>query len=316
MSVLDEAQSAEGGAATLVAGLRTLSLNQTVVFRQYVRKVLPLDGYVFWLGTKSAEIAGSLHVGADKRQLEDEYASINRVVFTTTEEVDSFNEIDPNTIWVGTWGQIKFAFAQRGPYYKTAKLFHYTGDSINPAMLSQLVDVGQQLSDATLIVSNSLPSWLQLVDYAPIWLAPPNPGIVLYPSFLVPANLAPPYGSVHIEPGETRALQAIPLADQNWNTSQLARDLVRITLYGLTNQQVQNFLNLVYQFSADTNAIGIMGDAVVRDAKRTQEELGVIAMKKLIEFEVSYNQGTQNNIARALLLAAQETFLPQPYGVP
>ena len=35
--------------ASLADGLNTISLNQTLDFTMYVKMVLPLDGYVFWV---------------------------------------------------------------------------------------------------------------------------------------------------------------------------------------------------------------------------------------------------------------------------
>ena len=67
----------------LLQGLSVLSQYQAISFSQYIRYVLPLDGYIFWLRTKTAVIQGSLHVSVDKQQREDETIAINRVVFTT-----------------------------------------------------------------------------------------------------------------------------------------------------------------------------------------------------------------------------------------
>ncbi len=49
------ANAAEGAsakqniAAALAGGVETLSLQQEITFTQYVRLVLPLDGFVFWV---------------------------------------------------------------------------------------------------------------------------------------------------------------------------------------------------------------------------------------------------------------------------
>jgi hypothetical protein len=296
-----------------LAGLSTISVDQTIPFTQYIRHVLPLDGYVFWLRTQQTTIQGSLHVGADKQQNEDETISVNRVIFTTGEEVQLFNAIQPNTIWVGESSGVRFAFSRSGPRFKAAGLFHYVGDAVYPAMETQLVDVGQQLSDATLVVSNSLPAWLTLASYSPVWLDPPNPRVTLFPSFAVPDNLPPPYGTVHVLPESTTALQAVPLLDRVSNHAQLATDRVRITLYGLTNDAACDFLDLVISFSSDTDVIGLMNAPIIRDEKRTQAELGILAMKKTIEFDVSYYQLRVNNIARQMVEKVIVTYLPQQF---
>src|ERR1700744_5686700 len=113
-------------AATILSGLRVLAEDQTIVFRPYVRHVLPLDGYVFWLGTEFFPAQGSLHYTTDKRQNEDETIGVNRVIFSTQNEVQKFNEPDPNLIWVGEYAGLRFAFSQQNNRFKTG-IFHYFG---------------------------------------------------------------------------------------------------------------------------------------------------------------------------------------------
>jgi hypothetical protein len=315
-----------------LAGLSALSLDQSITFTQYIRYVLPLDGYVFWLRTQSTTIPGSLHVSIDKRQEETLTNAVNRVVFSTGTAVQQFNDISPDRIWIGEWNNQKFAFTRSDGIYDPAGIFYYMGDAVYSDMLSQLVDVGDQLDPTTLVVSNSLPLWLSLKSYIPIWLVPPNPLITLYPSFAVPDNLPPPYGVVHIEPSGTRALQAIPnlgpvhpigraamgtlsgtaLSTTHW---QLTADMVRITLIGTTNQQALDFQDLVNRYSYDQDLMGLMNTPVFRDDKRKQAELGILAMMKTAEFEVSYYQNRVDDVARQLLLSATETFIPTDFAI-
>ena len=308
MPTLDEAESSLGGAATLFAGLRAISLGEKIAFVEHVRKVLPVDGYVFWLGTRPIEVFGSLHVSTDKRQLEDETIAVNRCVFSTPTEIQPFNEVGPNTLWIAEAGGLKFAFNQRGFFYEPSKLWHYSGDAVYPALESQIVPVGT-LQAREPIVSNSLPAWLQIVDYSPVWLDPPNPCVMLYPSFLVPANLRPPYGAVHIDPAQTQAVLSVPWMSSRSSDYQLAQDRVRVTLYGLDNDQASAWRDTVLQYSMDTNAFGMMDGSIIRDEKRTQAELGVIAMKKTVEFVVSYTQKALRDIARQLIKSAPVTFI-------
>ena len=292
----------------LVQGYETLSRDQAVPFTQYVRYVLPLDGFVFWLRTQQITITGSLHVAIDEHQNEDETIDINRVVFTTKQNVDVFNDIGPNTIWVGETAGIRFAFSRRGFFFENAGLYHYDGDAVYPVMESQLVDVGSQLDPAALVVSNSLPAWLAVKNYNPIWLDPPNPGITLYPSYAVPDNLQPPYGSVHIEPAGTLGLQSVPLLERSATHYQLATDRVRVTLYGLTNSQAQDWFDTVNRYSLDTSAFGMMSTAaILRDGKRPQVGLNILAMQKIIDFEVAYNQVAVRDTALQLIESAKAT---------
>ena len=292
-------------------GLRVLSGGAEVVFVQYTRQVLPLDGYVFWLRTQQVCVAGSLHVSSAKRQNEDETLSVNRVMFSTGTEVQQFNDIKPNTLWIGSNQGIKFAFSESSSRYTEAGLWHYIGDAVYPALESQLIDVASQLNPETLIVSNSLPIWLTLQSYSPIWLLVPNPTIALFPSFAVPDNLRPVYGVVHVMPDQTEALSAVAAFDAWSGHSQLVADRVRVTLYGATNAIAAAFFDLVQQYMDDSStAIGLMSSAVIRDEKRTQPEISALAMKKTIEYRVSYTQAAVRAVARQLLLQATASIYP------
>lgn len=310
MTTVSEAVDVASGRDPLLQGLSVLSQYQAIKFTQYIRYVLPFDGYVFWLRTKDCQIEGSLHISASKQQLEDETIAVHRVVFTTGDLVQEFSEIGPDTIWIGEVDGLKFAFSQRAPFYRASGLFHYSGDAVYPALQSQLVDVGEQLSPDTLIVSNSLPAWLSLKSYNPIWLTVPNPCVTLYPSFAVPDNIVPPYGVVHIPPEQTQAIGAFPALGRHHSHHQLASDQVKITLYGLTNAQALAWVDLVNQFSQDTDTIGMMDLAIVRDEKRTQAELGILAMKKTVTFKVSYLQSAILDISRVLIAQAIVTVTP------
>jgi len=152
-----------------------------------------------------------------------------------------------------------------------------------------------------LIVSNSLPAWLALNSYKPFY-GFGNPGVVLYPSFLSPENIDPPFATVHVVPEGTRALASAPHIGQTTSShSQLSSDTVRITLWGLRNAQALDFIDCVNQYSTDMGVIGIMNLPIVRDEKRTQSELGTLAMKKIIDYEISYHQNRVNTVARQVI---------------
>lgn len=314
MPSVAEAASTDNLNNGLLEGFQQLSNNQQIPLTQYIRYVLPLDGYVYWLKTATTLVSGSLHVKIISQQREDETYGLNRVVLTTGNLIEALNKSEPNTVWIAEAEGVRFAFSEAGPRYKAAGIFHYAGDAVYPAMESQLVDVGSELSKQTVVVSNSLPAWLTLVTYKPFWLVAGNPGITLYPSFLVPENLRPPYGSVHIEPGRTTGIEAAPLVGAAGLHTQLSVDQVRVTLYGLTNAQALAFQDLVIQYASDTEAFGVMNIPVMQDEKRTQVELGVIAMKKTITFEVDYYQWAMPNVARQMLKAVSATIIPEQFA--
>lgn len=214
-------------------------------------------------------------------------------------------------LYIGEYGGLRFAFNSRGRYYKQADLHHYVGTAVLPALESQIVDDVAGFDTESEIVSNSLPLWLGMNTYIP-----PYPGFVcpipLYSSYLVPANIPPPYGVVHISPDTTKAVLGTAYLDQTLGHWQLATEVVRVTLYGARNAEVMDFLDFINQYSYDWNYVGLRNPPIVRDEKRTQSEMTVLAMKKTIEFEISYQQHAARNLARQLIERALVTYLPQP----
>jgi hypothetical protein len=324
-------QSLSQMGAVLDLGIDTLSANQTICFQKYIRVVLPLDGFVFWVNANllsiSAIIAatgapnyavisapsfqapGSLHYATDVRQSEDETLAANHVIFTSENPVQDLNYVSPSLMYLGNFDGRRFAFSSRGPFYQQANLYHYRGDAVYPALASQIVDTAAALANVEIVVSNSLPLWLALDPSNP-----PYPyytrgtKVALYPSFAVPDNLAPPYAAVHIPPESTRSLQTTAVIDSEGSAWLLAAEKVRITFYGLRNSDVMDFLAFANQYSVDTDLFGVMNMPLIRDEKRTQAEMRVLAMKKTIEFEISYYQNRIRDVALQLILACIPTY--------
>lgn len=319
-------------ASALASGVDTISSNQIVRFTKYVRAVLPLDGYVFWLNAATPDdngavfgestigtfvwggsddlpvtldISGSLHYATDTRQGEDETYDVNRVVFTAKAPVDEFNVQNSDVLYIGMFDGLQFAWSTRKSFYRQADLYHYVGDAVYADMRPQVVDDAATLQIDDVIVSNSLPVWLSLNAWVtPIYLPFARPAFTLYPSFLVPDDISPPFASVHILPDATRAIGGVPVMGSTLSHSQLAADRVRITLWGVRNDAALSFMDFVNQFSLSTDLIGLMNIPIVQDLKRTQSELSTIAQKKVIEFDVSYNQAAVRDVARKLVTAA------------
>jgi hypothetical protein len=332
MTALDEAAGADTNLqATLDQGIEHISNFQEVTFVQYVRLALPRDGYVFWvrhdLVSPSALInayrlnsvaintspraettpatifsaVGDLHYTSDARQDEATGATVNRVIFTAEREIQDLNAAGPYLMYIGRIDDIRFSFSARGRYQDNARVHHYVGDAIFADFESQIIDDPVGFDGSALIVSNSLPIWLAMNNYTPAIYEAFGNQLPLYPSFLIPDNLPPPYGAVHVIPEETRALTSAPTLGTTYSHDQLMRDRVRITLYGRNNLQAMDFLDFVEQFSLNNEAIGIMNVPSMRDEKRTQRELGVLAQRKNVEFEVSYYQSAVRDIARQAL---------------
>lgn len=321
--------------AVLADGLQTLDAQQSITFTKYVRVVLPLDGFVFWLRadmlspsalynaaaynaaalnaalvvvTPAAQItvAGSFHFATQQIQEETESYANNRVTFTALEEVRDFNQVGPAVMFIGEFpldGQLtRFAFSARGGFYVQSDLYHYTGDAIWSTMETQVIDRPAQLQVRELVVSNSLPFWLGLNQQCPI-----------YPSFLVPNNLPPPYAVIHIPPEATSYVQPLPrLMPRNSSHYQLAMDRVKITTYGLRNDAAADLVDqILAAINEDGYPVGMMSGVIIQDEKAVQVELGVLAQKKRIELDVSYYQVSLRDVAQQLIISCVPTYQVQ-----
>src|ERR1700733_1306480 len=254
-------------AAELAAGVGVLSANQTITFTLYKKMVLPLDGFVFWINyslvtpvsgdpAASVIIQGALHYSTEMEQEEWYSVSKNTIVFTALTQCDVFNEIDPQFLYLGDYNGIRFAFGSQGKYFQQADLWHYIGIAVTSEMGAQIIDTSEQLNALKQVVSNSLPIWLAMPTYVP-----PYPGFIcpilkMYPSFLVPENETPPYASVHIE--GTQSLVETATLGPTLTSNQLSSEIVRVTMYGVNNDDAVTFLNFVTQYSYDWNYIGMM----------------------------------------------------------
>jgi hypothetical protein len=331
---------------TLGAGVTQLSGGQVVTFTRYVRVVLPIDGFAFWvkadLLTPSAllngarlgrvrldaspgiaspanqlQAAGSLHFHSENVQDEENTYWVNRVIFTTDSPVETgFVVAGEDELYIGEFTVrqdpaqvLKFAFARQDGWYDEAGYWHYKGEAVYPFMASQVIDSLQGLSMRQ-VVSNSLPLWMSLNDYTPFYGFGNN--VPLYPSSLVLSNIKPPYGSIHVDQ-RTQAIGAAPYLHKNSSHEQLCQDRVRITLYGLRNDQAMDFADCVNQYSEDYNYLGLMSSPVIQDVQRGQNELNTLAIKKVIEYEVSYLQSSARNVARQIIGRAIVDYEPSAF---
>lgn len=298
-------------------GLRTLDLSQVVTFQAYTKVILPVDGFVFWSPVHTLDVPGSLHYSQETIQNEDETYGSATVIFTAEDQVTEFANSPVGLLYVATVDGFRFAFSQQQGFYKQADLWHYVGYSVQPALASQLLDRPDSIDITQAVTSNSLALWLGLNNYksiyydgftntgVPFFVAPPT----LYPSQLVQENKIPPYGSIYIGDNDTNVIQSTPLLDINRSHSQLVTDNVRIILYGLQHKAVMDFIDTVNQYSLDTDNFGIMNMPVVRDGIRNQKEILSRAMKKVIDFQVSYYQNRLADVTRALIKHASDKYI-------
>ncbi len=295
MAKVDETGNAAPLKSSLDAGIRTISAEQEIVFFKYTRAVLPLDGYVFWVKDLMApefRVRGSLHYDTDQQQRVDEIIGLNRVVFTTQEQIESFNAISDAVAYIGSIDDIRFAFTAQGRKYQQADTYHYRGDAIYPAMYSQIIDSpADPLDLGELIATNSLPIWLALNRFMP-----------MFPAYLTETNLRPPYAAIDIT--ETKAVQSAPEIANDSTHLQLMTEKVKIIMMGLRNNEALDFLDYVLDYSLSSDSFGIQNSPSIQDEKRGQSELGILAQKKTIEFEINYYQSRSLAVGRKLIESA------------
>jgi hypothetical protein len=268
MSLTDEYAKAPGQLETpLLAGLENLDRKSTITFTQYTKYVFAQDGYVFWVATGNTMLVqGSLHLGTDRTQEEDQTIGLNSLIFTSEGEVTGLNAPSPTTMWIGAWvtpeTTLQVAFSSHGSYYAEANIWHYTGFAVYPALQAQIVASAADLPTGP-IVSNSLPIFMAAIASLPSTSL--APAIPVYPAFLVDDNLPAPYVAIDIDPDKTVALQAFPSFEwpadpvsgfNNLTSYQLVRDEVKLIFYGLNNQQIQRVLAGLMDYSLGTDNFG------------------------------------------------------------
>lgn len=306
MPSLDELAEATGSqlSGVLRSAVETISSGQEISFRLYVRQVLPIDGFVYWVNAgiiqpeelarmkitspKTATIKGSLHRQVVTEQSESQSQDVNNIIFTPIEKADDFNVEDPNAIYLGEYAGTQFAFSRMESRYTQSGIYHYRGMAILPTMRSQIIDSPDDISDEQ-IISNSIPIWLALKQFATV-----------YPSFLVPSNLRPPYIVADVR-------NTVPLAMASRYDAgsrkryQFAQDTVRITLYGFSNRMALDYVDFVVNKAAEDEEFGITNMPIPIDVKSNQVEINALAKKKIVDFEVNYYQQTARDISHQLI---------------
>ncbi|EBJ4785030.1 hypothetical protein DVE09_24830, partial [Salmonella enterica] len=216
--------------ATLTQGLDDLSRFQVVTFTKYIRKVLPLDGFVFWVKASvlssapdsepdTVNVKGYLHLTTESIQDDEQLYDRNVVTFTAQADIDPFNDIGSDVLYIGEFFGIQFSFSRRTGLNEATNLYHYSGEAIFPYMRSQIINSADDIDLADVVVSNSLPIWLSLSQFMP-----------MYPAMLSVQNLVPPYATVKC--GEPSPVAGAFCLDEKQNQYQLVSEDVTLTVTG------------------------------------------------------------------------------------
>lgn len=310
-------------ASALAAGLDTIDQKSSVAFILYVKQILPLDGFVFWLKAdqllnppdwlvalpKVLTVEGSLHHATVNTQSADENFSTQRVVFTAKDPVSNLGEMAPDTLYMAQVEGYKYAFSSRSNWYKQADLYHYSGDAVYPALADMVVDNIADLDLASRVVSNSMPIWLMFTQAKTASFPNAWP---IYPAYLLPDNTVPPYATVDIDTKMTSPLGAGRAVDKSGNRFQLVTDTVEVSLYGVRNDAILDWIDAVVQYGLDNATVfGVMNSPVPGDVKRMQVEISTIAQKKTVSFQVCYYQ---SRLEAVVLKYIQSAFVGQFYA--
>jgi len=282
---------------TLFEGYQQLSGKQTVTFTKYVKRILPADGFVFWvkaslieteIGPFAKVFEGTLHQSVNQTQEATKTNAITSIILTVNKPIEELKEVNSQVLWLGEYKGSKFSFNIQNAFYDNANQYHYAGDAVYienyPAIIDDLLDLdltNQVISDSTIF-------WL-LLDLP----------FTVYPSFLVPTNIKPPYAVVEID--QQKPLNARPVYDDTQTSSSHIGERAIITLYGLRHNAAVDLIEAVDLSHFIDGYFGIMNIPIVKDEKIPQSEINVITQKKVIEFYINYEQKRLRDVALKLV---------------
>lgn len=166
-------------------------------------------------------------------------------------------------------------------------------------MRSQIINSADDIDLSDVVVSSSLPIWLALNQYMP-----------MFPAMLSTQNLSPPYATVKCS--NTSPIAGAFYLDEKQNQYQLVSEDVTLSVTGLRNASIEDFVRYVQDYTTgDAPEMGIMNIPVVQDERVTQNELNIIAMRKTIKFKINYYQQRMRDLSRRLITSAIPNIYPE-----
>jgi hypothetical protein len=320
MTFLSESQTKQTAlAGALSAGLDNIRYGQEIAFTPYIRLVLPIDGFVFWVrydqvGAETLKDAGLLdegaqpitvdcdiHMATSTDQSEDENIDVSNVVVTTKQEVRPFHDAIVTVMWLAESEGVRFAINSRKSFSQQANVFHYVGKTIYPAMMTQIIDDASQFNLRELVLSNSTALWLFIASdiHRAVWL--PGFTFPLFPKYLIPDNLDPPYGVVSPLEGTIRGINLAPTYSLTFSRDHFVEEEVDIILYGCPHRIAADFVDSVLGYTLAETTFGIQNTPTIKDEPRQQTELSVLAQKKRINFKINFHQRVLRDMAIRLI---------------
>jgi hypothetical protein len=295
---------------TLFEGYKHLGA-KNITFTKYVRRVLPVDGWVFWV--KSSLIEGevapfskvylcSTHIQRNQTQEATKTNSISSIGLTVNKKIEDLHEVNQSVMWLGEYQGVKFSFNAQANYYEEANIFHYAGDAVyienTPNIIDDIEDLDLDLENG--IVTNCIPIFITL-----------NQQVQIYPAFLAPTNLKPPYATIEVK--DTRGIAAGQSYNPFEDSSLLSWDKVELTIYGLRKKQLSDFLKYLENQQLVTEAFGMYWLPSVQNENVPQSEINVLTNKKVLNFDVSYTFNAVRSQAEAFIRSVTVDFFVKEF---
>lgn len=282
---------------TLFEGYQKVSGQQQITFTRYVEKILPIDGWRFWVKAEllqnepapfSQVIPCSVHQSVNQTQEATKTNAITSIILTTNQEIENLKEIGQTALLIGEYKGSKFSFNVQSAFYDNANLKHYSGDAVYTENLDNFIDDIDNLDLENGIVTNSIPLFLTLNDI-----------VQIYPAFLVPTNLKPPYATIEVK--ESKGIAAGATYNE-FEDSRLAQwDRIELNIYGLRKKQLSDFLKYLETKQLETHAFGLYWLPSIQNQNIPQSEVNVLTNKKVLTFDVNYVIEDVRNNATAFI---------------
>ncbi|MDI2113068.1 hypothetical protein [Commensalibacter nepenthis] len=286
-------------ADALQDGLNTIRQGQVIIITYYQKAILPYDGFVYWVKSRKKDSveASMIHYSDELRHEDQSYYDDASLIITTTEPLFDFSQEDIETLPVFNYAGKQYVIKKTGNNTDNAGLYHNFAKVIEPRLKSIFLNTKKDFLEKTVQFSNSISRFILLANgYFDLVKIP----YIIYPEWLVPLNKTPPYITIGIT--ETEALSVghkqVYINEQPTFVNP-AKDYIELNLYGLDNHEAINFLATLEKWSLIYQQMGFLNIPRIKDLPSSQNEIGSLSQKKIIEIEVFYYQSA--NIDEALL---------------
>jgi len=282
---------------TLFEGYQQLSGQQKITFTKYVQRVLPVDGWVFWVKASLIDgeaapftkvYSGTLHQSVNQTQEATKTNAVTNIILTANKPIDELKEVSATVMWLGEYDGSKFSFNVQNAFYDNARQYHYAGDAVYVENTPNIIDDIDDLDLENGIVTNCIPVFITL-----------NEQVQIYPAFLAPTNLKPPYATIEVK--DTRGIAAGQSYNPFEDSGMLQWDKVELTIYGLRKKQLSDFLKYLENQQLVTEAFGMYWLPSVQNENVPQSEINVLTNKKVLNFDVNYTFDAVRSQAEAFI---------------